>query len=140
MRRLLPLLAATLLMAASCGGGGGDDGNDAGGSEAPRPSSPATVTILAPKEGAVVSGAAVVVKTELEGGKVVQPSVTKITPTTGHIHLLVDGKVVSMDFGLSHTLHDLEPGTHTLHVEFVAADHLPFDPRVFDEIALTVKG
>lgn len=139
MRRLVPLVAAALMIAVACGGGGsGSDANDPG-AEA-RPTSPAKISILTPKNGDVVRGTSVELKMSLEGGKVVEPSVTKITPTTGHIHVVLDEEVVSMDYGLSQTLDELKPGTHTLRIEFVAADHLPFDPRVFDEIAFTVKA
>jgi hypothetical protein len=129
-----------LLIAGACGGGdsGGDSGDSA--DTAPRPKSPATISILDPTNGAVVKGGSAKVRMSLEGGKVVEPSVTEITPTTGHIHVLLDGEVISMDYGLSQTLNDLKPGTHTLRIEFVAADHLPFDPRVFDEIAFTAKA
>ena len=139
MRRALVLLFATLLIAPACGGGGSDDG-DAGSTPAARPSSPATVSILAPKNGAVVKGSSVELRMSLDGGKIVDPSVTKITPTTGHIHVLLDNAVISMDYGLKQTVGDLKPGTHTLRIEFVASDHQPFDPRVFDEIAFTAKA
>jgi hypothetical protein len=32
------------------------------------------------------------------------------------------------------------PGQHTLRVEFVASDHLPFDPRVISEVVFEVKA
>ena len=38
-----------------------------------------------------------------------------------------------MTSGLTQTLPDLTSGRHTIRVEFVAADHLPFDPRVVTE-------
>ena len=137
MRRLVPLAVAAMVLVAACGGG--DSKDDAGSPPAKRPESPATVSILAPKNGAVVKGSSVEVRMDLEGGKIVEPSVTEITPTTGHIHVLLDGKVISMDYGLKQTVDELEPGTHTLRIEFVAADHLPFNPPVFEEIAFTAK-
>jgi hypothetical protein len=138
MRRIVLGLLLSVTLLASCGGGG-DSGAEPASTAAARPKSPATISILAPKNGDVIKGTSVDVKMDLEGGKVVEPSVTAITPTTGHIHVLLDGAVVSMDYGLEQKLNKLEPGTHTLRIEFVAADHLPFDPRVFDEIAFTVK-
>lgn len=137
MRRLAVIAAALLF--ASCGGGGGDSGGGAASTAAARPSSPATISIVSPKNGDVIKGTSTEVRMDLEGGKVVPSTVTKVTPTTGHIHMLVDGKVISMNYSLNQKLTGLKPGTHTLRVEFVAADHLPFDPRVFDEIAITVK-
>lgn len=138
MRRAWVLLFAALLIAPACGGGGSGDA-DASSTPATRPSSPATVSILAPKNGAVVKGPNVELRMSLDGGKIVDPSVTEITPTTGHIHVLLDNKVISMDYGLKQKVGNLTPGTHTLRIEFVASDHQPFDPRVFDEIAFTDK-
>ena len=137
MRRASVLLVAGLLLAACGGGGGSDGGSDS--TSAARPHSPAKITILSPKDGEVVKGTSTDVKMDLQGGKVVPTTVTKITPTTGHIHVQVDGKIVAMTAGLIQQLNGLKPGTHTLRIEFVAADHGPFDPRVFDEIAFTVK-
>jgi hypothetical protein len=33
----------------------------------------------------------------------------------------------------------LSAGTHVVKVEFVAADHLPFEPRVLSQAAFVVK-
>ena len=33
----------------------------------------------------------------------------------------------------------VQPGLHVLRVEFVASDHLPFDPRVIAQVAFEVK-
>jgi hypothetical protein len=140
MRRLVPLLLAALVFAGACGGGDSGDGGDNSDAGGKRPESPATISILAPKTGDVVRGGSTKLRMSLEGGKVVEPSVTEVTPTTGHIHVLLDGEVVSMDYGLSQTLNDLKPGTHSLRIEFVAADHAPFNPPVFDEIAFTAKA
>ena len=137
MKRATLLFVAALLLA-SCGGGGKSDAGS-GSSTAPRPESPATIKILSPKDGGVIKGSSTDVKMDLQGGRVVDMSVTKVTPTTGHIHLQLDGKVVAMAAGLDQQLDGLKPGTHTLRIEFVAGDHLPFDPPVFDEIAFTVK-
>ncbi len=165
MRRLLPIVFLAALVAAACGGGhesmpassgemnhstGGMDGsmggmdhsehmNELGSPTGARPSSPAKISIVSPKQGAVVTGP-VDIHISLKGGRIVEPSTTKITPTTGHVHVLVDGSVISMNYGLHETLAEVAPGTHTLTVEFVAADHFPFDPRVLDTIAFTEKG
>jgi hypothetical protein len=140
MRRLLVALVASLaLTAAACGGGDGPDDPGGGSTEAARPSSPATIAIKAPKNGAVVKAGDLDLKLGLEGGEVVDPSEREVTPTTGHIHVELDGVVVSMRYGLEQTIEVAEPGTHTLRVEFVAADHRPFDPRVFADVAFTAR-
>ena len=138
MRRALAFLTMALVLA-SCGGGAGDGTDGSGSTSAARPESPATITILSPKNGEVVKGTSTQVDLKLEGGKIVDASVTKITPTTGHVHVQLDGKIVAMTSGLTQELTGLTPGTHRVRIEFVAADHGPFDPRVFDEIAFTVK-
>lgn len=98
----------------------------------PRPASTASIAFVAPAPGAAVSGDAVTVQMDLEGGRVVQQTTTNVTPDTGHIHLYLDGALVSMTFGLQQRLpaDGLDPGIHRLLAEFVAADHAPFDPRV----------
>jgi hypothetical protein len=140
MTRTLRGGAAAALVAvvlAGCGHGGPATASST--TPLARPSSPARVAILAPKSGQVVHGSSVEVKVALTGGKIVPATTQHIVPTKGHIHLLVDDQVVSMNFGLNQRLGDLKPGTHTLRVEFVASDHLPFDPRVFAQIAFEVK-
>ncbi|MFN2595213.1 MAG: hypothetical protein ABR579_10040 [Actinomycetota bacterium] len=138
-------IAAALLMV-GCGSGGGTTSGTSGDGQAapaPRPSSPAQISIVTPTNGQVVKGPTVPLRIELTGAKIVQAmkmnKTMNISPTKGHIHVQLDGKLVSMNFSLHQALHDVAPGTHTLHVEFVASDHQPFDPRVFQEIAFTVK-
>ncbi len=78
---------------------------------------------------------------QLPGGTIVTTTSTKLTPDTGHVHLSLDGQVVSMTYGLvqSVSLRSLAPGEHTLQAEFVAADHGPFNPRVTASVTF-VKG
>jgi hypothetical protein len=40
-----------------------------------------------------------------------------------------------MDYGLHERLPTLAPGRHLVQVEFVAADHAPFEPRVLAQAA-----
>jgi hypothetical protein len=96
----------------------------------PRPASPAVVKILAPKNGATVATGGAILELSLTGATLTSETSQDISPDEGHLHVSVDGKLISMTAGLEQTLPDLEPGRHLLRVEFVAADHLPFDPRV----------
>lgn len=98
----------------------------------PRPASTATLTIRSPSEHQKVSGSELDVALDLQGGTIVQATTTNITPNTGHIHLLLDGNLVSMTFGTEQVLDltGVGDGPHTLTAEFVAADHLPFSPPV----------
>ena len=96
---------------------------------APRPASPATVEIVEPANGATVVGTSVHVVLKLTGGKIVTETTTNIRPDEGHVHLYLNGQVVSMNYGLEQDL-PVTPGTYVFRAEFVAADHAPFNPRV----------
>jgi hypothetical protein len=107
-----------------------------------RPSSTAALAIQRPTPELEVSGDQVEVVLRLDGGHIVDSASTTLTPDTGHIHLSLDGKLVSMTYGLVQLvdLHGLSPGEHTLKAEFVAADHGPFDPRVVAHATFTIGG
>jgi hypothetical protein len=87
----------------------------------------------------VIHGHTLPVRLALKNAQIVRPTTTHIDPRKGHIHVSLDGSIVSMNYGLTDTISKIAPGTHTLRVEFVASDHLPFDPRVFQEVAFEVK-
>jgi hypothetical protein len=108
---------------------------------AARPASTAHLTIVKPTDGEHVSGSQVEVVMRLTGATIVQTTSTKLTPDTGHIHLSVDGRLVSMTYGVLQPidLSKLAPGKHTLTAQFVAADHGPFNPPVVAN-ATFVKG
>lgn len=131
-------VAAALLLA-SCGRGGSPGG---GGTPTPaaRPSSPATLRIESPANSSVVQGPTVRVRVALDGARIVDATTKNITPTTGHLHLSLDGKLISMNYQLHQTIPNVTPGRHVMEVEFVAADHLPFDPRVVAAVQFRVKG
>jgi len=44
-----------------------------------------------------------------------------------------------MNFSADATIPNVSPGRHLLNVEFVASDHLPFDPRVITGCVFFVK-
>jgi hypothetical protein len=103
-----------------------------------RPHSTATLTILAPAPGALVSGPTLHVRLDLTGGEIVPQTSTVLSPDRGHIHLLLDGRVVSMAYGVEQDV-PVTPGMHLLQAEFVATDHFPFNPRVITAATFTVK-
>jgi hypothetical protein len=47
------------------------------------------------------------VRLDLAGAKIVSHTTTNIRPDQGHIHLLVDGKLVAMNYGLDERLPNL---------------------------------
>lgn len=137
MRRRKHLATATLLLAGiACGSGGT---TDPASSPAPeRPASTATLRIVQPQPGTAVKGTTLAVKVEVTGARVLKEASTDLRPDTGHVHLAVDGKTVTLLAGLEYELTDLTPGQHLLQAEFAAADHGPFNPRVLATATFTV--
>ncbi len=105
-----------------------------------RPSSTAHVEILSPSAGEVIDGdpATVHVALRLYGGRIVSLTSTDLVPNEGHIHVMLDGRLLSMT-GLEATIIAL-PGEHTLQVEFVATDHGPFKPPVSASVMFSVRA
>jgi hypothetical protein len=140
--RAAVLLTAAALALTACSGGDGGSSPPAATTvaTAPRPSSPAKLTIMTPRNGQTVRQARPEVRLELVGGKIVSQTTNRIQGDEGHIHLLIDDKLVDMNYGLRQRRPPLPPGEHVLQVEFVAAAHAPFDPRVLTQAAFQVAG
>src|SRR5438093_7621577 len=130
---------AFAVVVGACSSGTGASSGPATGAASDRPSSPATVQIITPTNGAVLHGSTVAVKVKLIGATIVPTTTTNIVPTQGHLHLYADDQIESMNFSTTTTIGGVSPGLHTLKVEFVASDHLPFDPRVIAQVAFEVK-
>jgi len=137
------VVVAALALAA-CSSDGDNSGQAATATTAAvaadRPSSPAKLTIETPRQGQTVKQTRPQLVLALDGGKVVNQTTTRVQGDEGHIHLYVDGKLVAMNYGLRQRLPQLPPGQHVVQVEFVAADHAPFDPRVLTQAAVEVAG
>jgi hypothetical protein len=138
MRRTILLVATPALLMAACSKGGGSSGPSA---PSPRPSSTAKIEILSPTNGQTFQGSSVDVPTKLSlsGARIVPATTTNITPDTGHIHVYLDNQIVTMNFSLTGDVPNVTPGQHILRAEFVASDHLPFDPRVFVSVTFLVQ-
>lgn len=135
MKRAIVFLVAVAL--AGCGSGG--DGAPSPSSAGPRPSSTATLAIFEPQPGAVVQGPDVTVRLQLDGGRIVEQASTNLTADTGHVHLRLDGRTITLLGGLTEQIEDVAAGRHLLEAEFVAADHNPFNPRVLQTVTFEVR-
>ena len=137
----LGVVVAALAVTA-CSGSGGEGGSagpaTTAAATADRPSSPAKLTIKAPRQGQTVKQDRPELVLNLDGAKVVNQTTTRVQGDEGHIHLYVDGKLVTMNYGLRQRLPQLPTGQHVVQAEFVAADHAPFDPRVLTQAAFQV--
>ena len=101
-------------------------------SSGPRPTTSASLRFLSPDSGFVATGDELTVRLELTGATITSVTSTTVTSDSGHLHLSMDGVLVSMTGGTLQVvdLRSVAPGPHTLTATFVAADHLPFDPPV----------
>jgi hypothetical protein len=80
------------------------------------------------------------VRVELEGARLVREVSTNLQPDEGHIHVRLDGETITILGGLTETIPDVAPGQHVLEVEFVAADHGFFDPRVVQIVSFSTEA
>jgi hypothetical protein len=89
--------------------------------------------------GEVVRGSDVKIRVALSGARIVPATTTHISPDKGHLHVFLDNQIVSMNFSTTDDIGNVKPGMHVLRVEFVASDHLPFNPRIFTAVTFQVK-
>ena len=132
------LVLVGALTLSGCGGRIGDDAHTAT-STADRPTTTVKLRIVRPAPNEQ-TGADTVAEIELIGGRVVPRTSGPLRPDEGHIHVSVDGKLISMAFETKQELKGLTPGPHTLQAEFVAADHVPFRNRVTAAVIFEVKA
>ena len=94
---------------------------------------------MSPTAGQVVTGSTLHVVLQLTGGTIVPTSTaTPLGTNEGHIHLLDNGSVISMAYGTEQDI-SITRGPHLLEAEFVASDHLPFNPRVIASVHITAQ-
>ena len=127
---LVPLLLLTL---AACGK------DTSATPKAPtRPTTDARIQILQPTPNQE-TGPDVTVQVKLFGAKEVDRQGPPLVPTEGHVHVSLDGNVVAMAYGDTQVLRGLTPGPHSVQVDYVATDHIPFSNRVTAGVLFTVK-
>lgn len=105
-----------------------------------RPTSTGQLAIVSPRPAETFQGdpATVSVLLSLNGATIVPVTTIHVVPNQGHIHLYLDGSLVTMT-GLEASV-PVRPGTHTLRAGFVASDHGPFRPPVTAEVTFEVQA
>lgn len=147
MRKLASISILCLFAAASAAG---QEAKPAAPQRAKAPAG-AQVFIVAPTDGASVGQD---VKVEFGAKNISVAPATNTAPGTGHHHLLIDQKElppldapIPADATHKHygkgqtedTIH-LEPGDHTLQLDFADALHMQFDPPIVSQkITVHVK-
>ena len=134
MKRIAVVAAVALIGFTGCGS---DKKSSAPGGPQ-RPATDARIQIVAPTPNQE-TGPEVTVQVKLIGAKEVPQVTGPIKPDEGHIHVSLDGNVVAMAYGDSQTLKGISPGQHSVQVDFVATDHIPFLNRVTAAVLFTVK-
>ena len=104
----------------------------------PRPATAARIQILAPTPNQETDPD-VTVQVKLIGAKEVPQVSGPVKPDEGHIHVALDNAVVAMTYGDTQVLKGLTPGIHSVQVDFVATDHIPFLNRVTAAVIFCVK-
>jgi hypothetical protein len=127
--------ATALLLLAAC-----SSTSASSTSTATRAATPARLEILAPRQGAVV-GPHPTLRLKLTGARLATAAIsaTNVPADQGFVHVYVDDKLVAVLYSLTQRLPTLDPGPHTVRVEFVALDHAPFANKVTDSTRFTVK-
>jgi len=93
-----------------------------------------TVRIISPADGDTVrAGVSMPVRVEIEGGHI---QGTSGEGRPGHLHLLVDRRLVEMADETAPTV-TLEPGTHEITVEFAGENHESLG--VLDRVDVTAE-
>jgi hypothetical protein len=137
---LVAVIALAVLGCASSQSGSTDGARGGASStpSGPRIRSTASLAINEPSPGAAVPAGKMSVRLTLTGGRVIPDTTTRLAPDEGHIHLLLDGKVISMTYGVEQQI-TVTAGPHVLEAEFVANDHFSFEPRVITTVTFVAK-
>jgi hypothetical protein len=94
-----------------------------------RPSTSAALDVISPAEGQHFRSNAVPVRVSVRGGSLAAANVNKLEPGKGHLQISVDRILVTRASNEVQIVQ-IADGSHTVLVEYVAADHLSFCPRV----------
>jgi hypothetical protein len=104
-----------------------------------RPSTDAKISILFPQPHQVLRGNPATIRVPLRvlGARIVTQTSIRLVPDKGHIHLYLDGALVTMAYADATTIQAY-PGSHRLVAELVAVDHGPFRPPVMASVSFRV--
>lgn len=130
--------ALTMILAGACSSGEEPKAKPSASTNA-RPSTNVKLRVLSPESGSTLKGKTVTVKLDLQGGAIAPKASTNLKPNEGHIHVTLDNKL-SHTYGLEQSFNDVLPGLHALRVEFVASDHVPFNPRLIVNVGFTTQA
>jgi hypothetical protein len=113
----------------ACGGGKDTDGV-------------ASISLLSPKEGAVVCGDPLEVEVKVEGVELVDPSLTEdqIEEGMAHVDVSLNGQDSVMVGDQRFEVPEVADGEYQLKVELSGADHQPITPYAGDFIYITVDA
>jgi len=109
----------------------------------PKPPARVTIQLLSPKDGGVVpAGEPIPLLFQLKGAVLVPPTIqtfaTPPPPNAGHIHILIDGQLQSLQQS-GQAQVTLSPGQHSIAVEFVDPYHRSFSPRIIDSVHVVAR-
>ena len=91
-----------------------------------KPAEGASVKIVSPKAGEVITGDKVPLEYKLTKGK-----------RGAHVHAYVDGEMMGMFESDKGNLNGIKPGKHTLELRVVTADHTELNAT--DKVSFTTK-
>ena len=134
MKRIAWLMPFLLIPLMGCG----EDKKSSAPKGPDRPATPARIQIVSPTPNQE-TGPDVTVVVKLIGAREVPEQAGEVKPDEGHIHVSLDGAVVAMAYQDTQVLKGLTPGQHSVQVDFVAVDHIPFRNRVTAGVLFTVK-
>lgn len=101
-----------------------------------RPSTTATLDVVSPAEGQRFPTNAVPIRVNVNGGSLAAANADRLQPGKGHLQISVDRVLVTRAANPVQIVQ-MGDGDHTIGIEYVAGDHLPFCPKV--AVTRTVK-
>ncbi len=99
-----------------------------------------SVSILEPKNGAIIPGSTVTVKIGISGVKLAAPDGTTVVQGEGHVHVYLDSANEQRGGKTIFTFQNVASGEHTIKAELHRGDHSAFSPAVELEVKVNVRG